>query len=242
MKRKLDRTRGAAPLYHQLEAILRERIESGEFSPGSVFPCEREIMEEYGVSRITVRQAMRNLSDSRYISSHPGRGTVVVFSKINEVLGSVISFSEEMARHGITMSTSFCRAEYIVPDRQVSIELGLGEGERCFSLTRVRDAGGVPLVYSETYMPQSWQLEADPGLYMESLYGYLRSERGITVERAVDTLEAAAASPAVASVLGIGEGVPVFKRTRRSFACNGRILEYTVCYYPADRYKYTVEL
>ena len=238
MTKTLDRKRGAQPLYRQLEMILREEIENGQYNHGDVFPCERELMEQFNVSRITVRQALRNLSDLHYISPHPGKGTEVIFSKINENLKEVIPFSEEMAKHGIAMSTSYCVTEYVKPDKNIASVLST---ENCFLLQRVRLADGIPLVFSETYIASSWKLPAEADLYRNSLYKYLKEKLGITVTRATDTLEAAACPASVAAFLEIEEGMPVFKRTRRSYA-GEKILEYTICYYPADRYKYTVEL
>ena len=128
--------------------------------------------------------------------------------------------------------------EYVKPEKNIASALST---EDCFLLQRVRLADGIPLVYSETYIASSWKLPAEADLYRNSLYKYLKEKLGITVTRATDTLEAAACPASVAAFLEIEEGMPVFKRTRRSYA-GEKILEYTICYYPADRYKYTVEL
>lgn len=238
----LARRNGSLPLYRQLEVCLRDRIENGEYRRGDIFPSEKELMAEYGVSRITVRQALANLASSGYVEGRPGIGTVVTFEKINEKIKQVISFSEEMAQHGITMSTSFCEAVMAIPDKQVASEIQVPDNTACLCISRVRQANNVPVVYSMTWISPQWKLPADSSCYMDSLYSYLREECGIIVSRAVDAFEATLADEDIAHRLSIMPGEPLFKRSRKSFDPDGNVIEFTICYYPGKSYKYTVEL
>jgi GntR family transcriptional regulator len=79
--RVLDRN-SVVPLYYQLQEILKERIESSEWAPGSTLPAETQLARLYGVSRICVRQALRILEDDREIVRVQGRGTFVAERKI----------------------------------------------------------------------------------------------------------------------------------------------------------------
>lgn len=238
----LERGRGNTPLYQQLEDILRTQIESGEYSMGDILPSESKLMEAYNVSRITVRQALADLTNLGYIEGRPGKGTVVIFSKINENQKRIVSFSEEMKQQGISMATSLCKAEEGIPTKDVAALLGLKKDERCFILTRVRNAGNMPLVYSITYIPLSWQLPLDESLYKESLYEFLAKKQGIIVSGGHETFEAMLASNELANFLGIKEGSQIMQRTRISYDCNKNLIEYTYAYYRGDRYKYSVEL
>ena len=238
----LVRTKGSEPLYYQLECVLKTKIQNGDYSKGDIIPSEKELMEIYGVSRITVRQALSNLAVNGYIEGRPGIGTVVIFEKINETLKQVISFSEEMAQHGITMSTVFCRAEQKVVTNEIAAELEMDEGASALCITRVRAAKNIPIVYSMTWIPPEWNLPEDTSCYMDSLYAYLKEKCGIIVSRAIDTLEAVLADKLVAEFLCIAENSAVFKRSRKSFDPDGRILEFSICYYPGNSYKYSVEL
>lgn len=238
----LKKGKGELPLYSQLEMILKNRIMGGEFPNGSTFPCERELMAEYKVSRITVRQALSNLSSAGLLEAHPGIGTLVVLDKINERLTGVKSFSEEMREHGIEMSTGKCECVMTVAPLDVSEVLGAGKGEKCFTLDRVRCAGGSPVVVSRTYILSKWDLECDASLYEQSLYAYLRDERKLIITGARDTFEAVSADSETAKLLQIRPGSPVLKRTRISFVNDKEVFEYTICHYAADKYKYTVEL
>ncbi|MBQ2259410.1 MAG: GntR family transcriptional regulator [Spirochaetales bacterium] len=242
MSDKLRKGKGELPLYYQLEIILKDRIMGGEFSNGDIFPCERELMAYYGVSRITVRQALANLNNAGLIEAHPGIGTVVVFDKINEQLTKVKSFSEEMREHGMEMNTSESECTYAVPPVEIASALGLSMGEQCFCLARVRCADSTPVVYSLTYVSSKWGLEAEPALYDESLYAYMENKKGIAITGAKDTFEAVASDVEIAKRIQIRLGSPVLKRTRISYVNDKEIFEFTVCWYRADKYKYTVEL
>lgn len=78
---KMDRNPGAPPLYAQLEQILKQQIECGTYKKGDFLPTEKELMEKYELSRVTVRQAMTNLVQSGYARARRGIGTDVVYEK-----------------------------------------------------------------------------------------------------------------------------------------------------------------
>ena len=238
----LNRDKGAAPLYSQLEQILRKKIEHGEYCKGDFLPTEKQIMEEYDTSRMTVRQALAELAQNNYIKSRRGVGTEVIYEKIDEHIENVISFTEEMKRHNISMQTSYCHMEKIKPNEKVAMALNISLTDKCYCLLRVRDVDGKPLVYTRTYLKDIVELPEDESYYMESLYKYLNDAHGIQIEKGQDTLEAALPNEEVMKFLKIDKSMPIFKRTRQTFITGGEVFEYSICYYPGNRYKYTVDL
>ena len=250
----LNHEKGAPPLYSQLEAIIKRKIEQGEYEKGDFLPTEKMFMDQYQVSRVTVRQAMAALSQAGYIKCSRGIGTEVIFEKIDEHLKSVISFTDEMKQHNITMETTYCQMEKIYPNAPVAQALNIRPTDQCYCLTRVRCVHGSPLVYTVTYLKDIAELPMDSQYYMESLYQYLNEVHGIRIARGRDTLEAALPSPIVCKYLEIDEHMPVFKRVRQTFLSqaesssfeaggkDGAVFEYSICYYPGNRYKYTVDL
>lgn len=241
----LDYTKGAAPLYAQIEDIFKRRIENGEYKKGEVIPGEKEIMEQFGVSRVTARQAMSALSNSGYIKSMRGIGTEVVYDKINENMKGVISLTEEMRQNNVELQTTFCTMEKRKAFKNVADNLGIAEGEECYCLTRVRSVQNSPLVYTKTYLRNVADLSMEEEQYKESLYQYLYDKHGIQITQGTDTLEAILPEEEVCEMLEISDRMPVFKRTRRTYIRrNGKEekLEYSICYYPGNRYQYTVNL
>lgn len=238
----LDRKKGAVPLYRQLEIRIREQIEDGEYLKGDIFPTEKQLQEMYDVSRVTVRQAISNLVNDGYLDCHRGIGTIVVFKKIDENLKRVISFSEEMKQQGTTMQTSYCVFSEEKAGKLVSLNLGMKEQEKCYKLVRVRCVKNIPIVYSITYLNGNRDYPLHNELYKNSLYQLLKEEYGIQIVRGQDTLEAVSANREISEMLQIKETMPVFKRTRKTIDSQNEIIEYTICYYPGDKYKYSVEL
>ena len=239
---QLNREPGAAPLYHQLATILKEKIESGEYTVGDTFPTELQLQQAYQVSRITVRNAIALLTNEGYLECARGIGTKVIFPKIDEQLKQVVSFSEEMAQHQIVMSTKFCEISTIPAPEQIAAQLNIQKDAPVFKLVRMRCADGTPLVYSVTYISGERNLSLDPEQYKDSLYEYLNRELGILIARGRDTFEAVLADKTSVEMLGIQKGMPLIKRTRRTFDQNNRVIEFTVCYYAGDKYKYSIDL
>ncbi len=238
----LNREKGAPPLYAQLEQFFKHEIERGAYQYGDIFPGEKALMDQYEVSRITVRQAVGNLTQAGYLQGKRGIGTVVIYRKIDEHITRVISFSQEMQLHGIHMSTSYCEVDTTPASDTVAYHLHLVEGEECFRLVRVRCAEDKPVVYSLTYMPKLMNMPLDRSCYMDSLYDYLSKEKSIVVATAKDTFEASLATQEIADFLHIQKGDPVFVRTRKSYTSQEVLVEYTICYYPGDTYKYSIDL
>lgn len=238
----LSREKGSPPLYYQLKEELKEQIEAEKFKKGELFLSEKELQEKYQVSRVTVRQAVNELVNAGYLECARGKGTKVIFNKINENLKQVISFSEEMAQHGIVMNTSYCVMTEERTDEKTAEQLAMEPGRKCYRLERVRCAENVPIVYSVSWLTDKYELPAESSLYRGSLYKLLKEEYGVVIARGKDTFEAVLAGETVGEFLQIEPGQPVFKRIRKTFDQDGTQLEYTICYYAGDRYKYSVDL
>ncbi len=237
----LDRGKATVALYLQLSQLLARAIESGEFATGQIIPSETQLQEQYGVSRMTVRLAIGELVNKGYVERMRGIGTVVTYGKIEENLKRVISFSEEMQLHGISMQTSFCEIKPVAASEKVAANLNLAMNSTVYELTRVRCVNNRPLVYSITYLNVA-NLPLDTGLYSDSLYQLLRSQYNINITRAGDQLEATLADGVIAKYLEVAQGFPTFKRTRVAYDQYDRAIEYSVCYYPGDKYRYSVNL
>ena len=239
---KLNKEKGSSPLYSQLEMIFKAQIESGEYVKGDLFPPEKSLIQQYDVSRITIRQAIDNLVQAGYLEPKRGIGTLVIFEKIDEYLKRVISFSEEMHQHGIEMSTRYCKVTSYKTDKFIANQLGCSEGDECVKLERVRCANDNPIVYSISYFRSALNMPLEELLYHDSLYEYLSKEKGIVIASAIDTLEAILADKEKANYLDIQTGVAVFKRTRKGYDPEGNLIEFSNSFYPGEKYKYSVEL
>lgn len=199
-------------------------------------------MESFEVSRITVRQALSDLAQEGYVVGKRGIGTIITYRKIDEKMKSVISFSDEMKNHGITMKTSYCEVDKINDNDDIKSELKCDTDSNYLRIVRVRCADDNPIVYSLTYVNNALKLSEDKSSYLDSFYKYLSEEKNIIVAKARDTLEASLADETIAKFLNIEKNDPVFIRTRRSYTKEDYLIEYTICYYPGKKYKYSIDL
>ena len=210
-----------------------------ELAVGDAIPSERLLCERFGVSRMTVRQAVDALVVEGLLEREQGRGTFVAPTKLDlEVRLS--SFGEEMRRRGMEPSSKVLVAEEVPASSDIADALELLPGELVFYLHRVRYADGEPMAIEQTWLPS----RLAPGLFEggapDSIYGELR-RRGLEPDWGEDTVAAAEVDAQDAELLGLRTGRAVLRLTRHTFA--GEIAcTYSRSSYRADRYVLWVPL
>jgi GntR family transcriptional regulator len=229
------------PLYHQLLAVLKAEIESRKWVADEQLPNETKLAERYGVSKITVRQALQGLADLGYIRREHGRGTFVARRKFDEGPRELTSFSEEMRRHDLVASSRILGHSIVEADARVADVLGLPIKSPVFVLKRVRLAGGEPMSLQTAHIPAALV----PGLEVAenmSLYEVLQSQYHLYAARAKETYFAALAEPHAAELLGITAGSPVFAVERVTLLPNEKPFEFVQSVIRGDRYTIVLDL
>lgn len=233
----LDR-RSGIPLYHQIQQRLLEQIQSGELEPGKPLPSIQQIAALMGVSQMTVRQAVRALSELGVIYSRQGKGTFISGIKLERDFRQVLSFTEETLARGATPSSQVLWFRIQPPSPEAREALGLGDDDKVFLLRRVRYADSVPMAIESSCLP----VRLCPGL-MEtfdpatSLYDELAEQYGIQLMVTDEVVEVGKASAEDAHLLEIAPQSPVFLFTRVSYLENGMPAEHVKSVYRGDRYK-----
>jgi GntR family transcriptional regulator len=231
----------AVPLYHQLQRILQAEIESGKWHADEQLPNEAKVAERFGVSKITVRQALEELVDLGYVRREQGRGTFITKRKFDEGPRELTSFTEEMRRHRLVASSRLLSQIVVDADARVAHALGLPARSPVYVLKRVRLSAGKPVSVQTAHIPA----EFVPGLVMDeaaSLYEILQSRYDLYPARARETYTAAATDQAAAELLGIPTGSPVFAVERITMSLNERPFEFVQSIVRGDRYSIVLEL
>lgn len=231
------------PLYYQIKARLLESIESGQLKPGDRVMSERELTTQFGVSRMTARQALTELENQGYLYRMQGKGTFVASPKVEQPLAGLTSFTEEMRRRGLEPGARVLSAEEVPAGRRVARALGIGETAAVFRLERLRLAGGAPMGLEVSHLP----VALVPGIAERtsgdlSLYRLLAEVYGIRPVRGAQTIEAVAANSYEAEILRVKEGTPLLMLERISRDAQDRPVEYVYSLYRGDRYRFTTEL
>src|SRR5437764_11654208 len=133
------------PIYAQIAEGIGSLLERGFLPAGSLLPAERVLCEQYGVSRMTLRQAMSMLERKGLIESHRGRGTFVAPKRLHKQEKEFRSFTEEIRARGGKPHSRLISFEQIAPKRVARDFFGLSEGEKVYEICRLRLTDETPL-------------------------------------------------------------------------------------------------
>lgn len=140
------------PLYEQLKASLKESIDSGLYQEGHPLPAERRLMEIYGVSRMTVRQAIGDLVEAGILQRKHGIGTFVVPKQMNTPVAKLYGLVEELILMGHDVSMEKLGSGVEDPTPDIARGLELNQGERVFYYERLIRSDEKPLLVTRSHM------------------------------------------------------------------------------------------
>lgn len=236
--------RGAAmPLYHQLKASLLRDIDAGRWRAGEQLPTEDALMARFRVSKITVRQALRELAQLGYIRREQGRGTFVQGAPLEEGPRDLKSFTAEMHGHGLTASSRVLEQGVIPASADIASRLAISEGAPVFRLQRLRLADAEPMGVQTAYVPTQLAPGIDDVSFVDaSLYDILASRYALSPASARETHQAVAVPDEVALLLRALPGSPALMAERLTALADGRPLEFVHSIMRGDRYKIVLDL
>ncbi len=224
------------PLYSQLYRLLREQILSGMLHPGEQLPSERQIAATFGISRNTVRNATDLLLKENLAYRQHGRG-IFVSSVNRDHRLQLVSFSEDMERHGLSHSTRVEQAECIDADHELAAHLEIKEYTPVYALKRVRLMYGVPIGIEWAYLPCKYLPDLETYDFSKvSLYETLEKELEIQLDHAEQSLRARPPLPEECEVLNLSPSSAVLEIERRTYDSYARVIEYCLCVYNSERY------
>ena len=148
---KLSFQSGQKPLWSQLYDILESRILNGDYKEGEVLPSEMALMEEFEVSRVTVRQAMDKLINAKLISRKRGKGTIVL-KRENTVATSFQSSFNGVEEKNNANDRRVISVEYATPPIDVAYFFGVSVNRPVLKLTRQTYVDEKPVTHYESYI------------------------------------------------------------------------------------------
>jgi len=233
------------PLYHQLEEILLQQIQDGAVEPGEALPGEKELEAQYGVSRITVRRALRELAARGFISRQAGRGTFVLPRKVEHHSLGIGGIWDDLAAFGMDVEWTILQCEMQPAPSHIARKLGIEEGQLLFYVQRLVLADGEPFSMTTGYHHfeegitfTREELEGD------SIYRLLESKYGIALGRVERVMEATLALEHEAEQLDVRLNSPMLLVELSVYDRQGRLISFRKNVYRGDRYKYrhTIDL
>jgi GntR family transcriptional regulator len=233
------------PLYHQVQQVIRHRIATRQYDPGLQIPSEHELGRELKVSRVTIREALRELVRENLLIKVQGKGTFVA-PELPKVLQPIKynGFLEDLYQRVEQLEVVNVSTARTSPTEYVRTTLNLPAADREIVLIkRCRHVDGAPFSFTVNYLPLEIGTRIDPAvLKTVPLNTVLERDLKIPVLRAEETVEAAPANPEVAAQLDIPVLYPVMHVTRVMFTDGDRAFEVVETFYRADKYHYLVNL
>jgi len=232
------------PKYYQLRAELERQIAAGQLAPGAFLPPERLLLRQYGVSRTTLREALRPLLHEGMLLSVRGKGIMVAKPAIRQAGDVLMSFSDVLRSQGLEPGIGDVRVTAGPCPLEVGAALQLTPDAQVVRVERVRTGNGQPVNFSISYIPAAdvpgftAELLAESG----SLYALLRTRYELHIARAQDEMFARRASTREARLLGLRPGDPVLVMNRVCALSSGRPIEYALSVIRSDIYRYVVRL
>jgi GntR family transcriptional regulator len=232
---------GSGPRYLQLRDRLSEAIAAGILAPGSALPSEREICKLTDLSRVTVRKAIQALVESGDVVQKQGSGSFVTerAERLQQSLSQLTSFSEDMARRGMTTSVRMLEQSVCVPSADEIAALGLEQGASVSRLARLRMADGKPLAIERASLPTD--ILPNPLEVTASLYEVLE-RNNLRPVKAIQKISAINLGEADADLLGVPHAAAGLRIERLSYLPSGRVAEFTKSIYRGDAYDFVAEL
>lgn len=231
-------------LYTSIKDDLLAKIKDGTYGEGETIPAEVDLARDYGVSRPTVRQALRILTNEGYLDRRKRRGTIVAnpnsgaaregnfeFGTAPGARG-VQSFEDSIQASGKQAKTLPVLVKEELANEEVAQGLGIEPGDAVYKLVRLRYVEGIPNVFMESYTPAALYpgFIDDVDFSQTRLYARMR-ELGRPVKRLRRRIDVIKADPSVSTILDVPIGDPLFLFHTRGYDAEGNVIEYSTSMY-----------
>lgn len=227
------------PLYVEIADALRRQVRKSHV--GAPLPSETELAAQFGVSRMTARQAVKAVEAEGLLYRVPGRGTFASGGETHRAMGELRSFTSEMREKGMSVRSEVIDAGWVELDAPGSAVLQLSPGTRAVRVTRVRFADDIRMATETATLTPRCSFILDHDLGSSSVHELLE-ERGIVPTEAFGTLVACAATAEDAERLAVEVGSPMLVERRRINDQHGTRIENTETRYAGSHYVFDVHL
>jgi GntR family histidine utilization transcriptional repressor len=232
-----DEASTALPAYEQIKAFVKAQINSGAWRPGDPVPSEAALQQQFGLSRMTVNRAVKELAVEGLVTRVQGSGTVVAqLHRISSTL-AVRDIHEEILERGHRHSTSVLMVEAVRADAAMAKVLKLRAGARVFHSVMVHCEDGVPIQYEDRHVnPASAPAYLGVDFKRTTPTHYLLEHAPLT--EASYSIEAGLPSAQEAKSLGIKRAEPCLVMTRRTVS-GTHVASLARLVYPGARYSFS---
>ncbi|MDO4912884.1 MAG: GntR family transcriptional regulator [Lactobacillus sp.] len=227
------------PVYIKIHNAIKKDIEKQVYTVGQRIPAERQLAEKFGVSRMTLRQAIKTLEEEGFLERRLGSGTYVASQKVREKMSGVMSFTEIMRANGQVPSSKLISYRITKPTATEKELLDLNNDEDILRMERVRYADQVPICFEAVAVPYHLVKHAPKSQVAEHLYKTVLAEDHRKIGKVTEHISAMNASDRLAKELKCHKGEALITRRQVTEFDDGTPFEYTKAQYVSDRFEFT---
>ena len=229
--------RDRRPLPVQVYSRIRELILDGHFAPGTRLPSESELGELFGVSRVTLREALRMLQRDMLTESRQGSGHYVMGSTrlVKTPITLLQSVTDLMGGLGYPMETKVISVDS-QPADQYGQNLELPKGQRVLRLERLRTSETVPMIYSVDIFPERL-LGQDPAAWDSSLLNMLTAA-GVGIAYSHSTIRAVNLPRNAVRLVGLPRSLPWVLMEQINYTADHKPVLYSLDYHRGDKFEF----
>ncbi|MGQ4858556.1 GntR family transcriptional regulator [Enterobacter roggenkampii] len=231
---------GNKPMYRQIADALREKISAGELKPGDALPTESSLQEAFNVSRVTVRQALKLLTEEQIVESIQGSGTYVKEERVNYDIYQLTGFYEKLADRNVDTHSEVSIFEVLKADAKLAEKLNLSHDDKIWHVKRVRFIKQKPVNLEETWMPLALFPDLTWEVMENSKYHYVEQIKKLVIDRSEQELVPIMPSEEAIAALSLDPAKPILEKVSRGFLKDGRVFEYSRNVLNTDDYKFTL--
>ena len=228
------------PAYIRIHDALKKKIDVGFWEIGQRLPSERDLADDYEVSRMTLRQAITLLVEEGILERRVGSGTYVASHRVQEKMRGTTSFTEIVRSQGKTPSSQVVSYQRKPANETEIQQLQLKPSDYVVRMERVRYADNVPLVFEVASIPEKLIREFKREDITEHFFQTL-TDNGYEIGKSQQTIYAKNASERVANYLKVPKNHAVLALTQVSYFTDGRPFEYVHSQYVGDRFEFYLE-
>ena len=229
------------PLYHQIKSILRKKIISKELNPGEKLPTQKELGEQYRVSRITILQALGDLEKEGFIVTKRGKGSFVSYNTFDFPAPKLTGSMFDLIDRSHKLQTKIINFNWERVSREITNYLNLPVNTEVLCIERLRTNEGKPFSYILNYLPPEVGQKIDAETLVDkTLLPILNEDLGIKLTEAKAKVEADIAELPISTLLEIQAGAPILKVERITYDSSHKAVEYVKTIYRGDSFYLTI--
>lgn len=228
------------PAYIRIHDAVKKQIDDGFWEIGQRLPSERDLADDYEVSRMTLRQAITLLVEEGILERRVGSGTYVASHRVQEKMRGTTSFTEIVRLQGKTPSSQVVSYQRKPANETEIQQLQLKPSDYVVRMERVRYADNMPLVFEVASIPEKLIREFKREDITEHFFQTL-TDNGYEIGKSQQTIYAKNASERVANYLKVPKNHAVLALTQVSYFTDGRPFEYVHSQYVGDRFEFYLE-